>query len=115
MIVVFALSMLFLTCGMLWYGIKLQRKLNSGVITNPVEKAKKVAIVYRINGVLAICNICFFLRVVSLVGLASGIIWDTDYTSVVGTFGWFVFSMWVPTLVPVSIVAYILLVAMVLT
>jgi hypothetical protein len=104
LIVVFALSMLFLTCGMLWYGVRLQQKLNSGVVTNPVERSKKIAIIIRINGVLLVCNICFFLRVVALLGLAMRIVSPgDDYTAAVGTIGWFVLSMWVPTLIPVRL------------
>ena len=92
---------MLLTCGMLWYGVRLQQKLNGGIITNPVERAKKIDIVFRINAVLLICNICFFLRVMALMGVVTEIMWGTNYTHAAGVLGWFAFSMWVPTLIPV--------------
>mmetsp|Transcript_2664 Transcript_2664/g.3994 ORF Transcript_2664/g.3994 Transcript_2664/m.3994 type:complete len:345 (-) Transcript_2664:79-1113(-) len=99
LIVVFSVSMLLLTCGMLWYGIRLQQKLNSGSITDKAEQQRKMAIIVRINAVLIICNVCFFLRLFALGSLSYGKMTHQS-TTFFGIFGWFAFSSWIPTLVP---------------
>jgi hypothetical protein len=94
--------LMLLSVSMLFYGIQLQLKLAKTTVKSAPGKTTKLAIILRINGMLAICNICFFLRVVVLGLLSSDILMHKTYTDKqISTFGWYIMSNWIPTLIPV--------------
>jgi hypothetical protein len=96
--------LMLLSASMLFYGIKLQLKLAKSTVKSAPGKTTKVAIILRINGMLAICNICFFLRVVVLGILCSDILLHKSYTDKkISTYGWYMMSNWIPTLIPVRV------------
>lgn len=96
--------LMLLSMSMLFYGIKLQLKLVKSTVKSAPGKTTKLAIILRINGMLAVCNICFFLRVVVLGILCSDILLSRNFTDhQISTYGWYIMSNWIPTLIPVRV------------
>jgi hypothetical protein len=103
-----SLCLMLLSISMLFYGVKLQFKLANSTVKSAPGKATKLSIILRINGMLTVCNVCFFLRVVVLGILCSDIITNSTYADKrITDVGWYVMSNWIPTLIPVSDVSSI--------
>lgn len=98
-----SVCLMLLAFSMLWYGINLQLKLASSTVKSATGKNTKLAIILRINGMLSICNVCFFLRIIALGLLCYDVLMDATYTddNLLGI-GWYLMSNWIPTLIPVS-------------
>jgi len=102
LILVHSISLMLLACGMLWYGIRLQQKLGRTSIKASPGRNRKIDILLRINAVLLVCNVCFFLRILALGLLCSDIILGNNITDrKIYLLGWFLISNWIPTLFPV--------------
>lgn len=97
-----SLCLMLLSVSMLFYGIKLQLQLARSTVKSAPGKTTKLSIILRINGMLTVCTVCFFLRVIVLGILCSDIILDTTYTdNKISTIAWYTMSNWIPTLIPV--------------
>lgn len=103
LVVTHSLCLLILSCSMLWYGIRLQQKLGNSSLKAIPGKNRKIAILVRINTVLFICCVCFFLRIIALGLLCTDIILGNTFTDrKILLMGWFIISNWIPTCLPVS-------------
>lgn len=97
-----SLCLLILSCSMLFYGIRLQQKLGNSSLKAIPGKTRKIAILLRINIVLLICCVCFFLRVIALAMLCRDIVLNSTFTDdKILLIGWFIISNWLPTTFPV--------------
>ena len=101
-LVIHSTTFLFLTSGMLLYGVKLQRNLNANTMWLQSENSKKLIILAKINILLLVCTLCYALRVVSLSVLFMDMVFGDEKTDSFPVLAWYIISQWVPTLVPVS-------------
>lgn len=98
-----SICLMLLSVSMLFYGIQLQLKLARSTVKSAPGKTTKSSIILRINGMLTICTVCFFLRVIVLGILCSDIILQTTYTDKqITSIAWYMMSNWIPTLIPVK-------------
>jgi uncharacterized iron-regulated membrane protein len=102
MIVVNSFTLLLLSSGLYIYGLKLKNKLVNNNMWTPQEKKKKLNILVRINSVMAVCCLCFLLRVICLIGVFSDAIRHETLTDTLTNTEWFVVSNFIPTIGPVS-------------
>lgn len=102
-LVIHSTTFLFLTCGMLIYGIKLQRNLNANTMWLQSENSEKLIILAKINILLFVCTLCYALRVAALTVLFMDMVFGAEKTDALPELGWYIISQWFPTLVPVSI------------
>ena len=96
-----------LLSGALWmliYGVRLQKRLaNHQKVVKEIDFSKRALELLRINIVLVVCVACFALRSVALIYV---FLWDfkevADDGSQYPLFGWFIITLWIPELFPVS-------------
>lgn len=109
-ILMHSVCLMLLAFSMLWYGINLQLKLARSTVKSASGKNSKLAIILRINGMLTVCNVCFFLRIIALSILCNDVIMGTTFTDDhILVIGWFLMSNWIPTLIPVNIIKIFLI------
>lgn len=101
-LVIHSTTFLFLTCGMLVYGVKLQRNLNANTMWLQSENSEKLIILVKINTLLFVCTLCYALRVGSLSVLFIDMVFGDKKTDEFPVLAWYIISQWVPTLIPVS-------------
>ena len=99
-----AIALLSGALWMLLYGIRLHRRLaNHQKVVKEIDFSKRALELLRINIVLVVCVACFALRSVALIYV---FLWDfkevADDGSQYPLFGWFVITLWIPELFPVS-------------
>lgn len=104
---VIAVSMLLLSGWMLLYGLRIYTRLR---VMNPASSADRTAAISalrRVNSVLLLLVVCATLRVFTLVILMVDIIRHSHDQDDLGILLWFIFSNWIPTLVPGCTLLYI--------
>jgi hypothetical protein len=94
-------SLFILSCGLLIYGWMLKVKLSNNSIWESSERDRKLKIITRINSVLGICSICFFIRVLCLIAVMIDVSRNETLTDQLPLYSWFLISSWIPTLGPV--------------
>jgi mannose/fructose/N-acetylgalactosamine-specific phosphotransferase system component IIC len=111
-IMIEAASLFALTCGLLLYGLRLKKKLSISAIVvrsnflTESEMQAQMAALHKINSVLLICSVCYFVRVFLLTMLAI-YIYDSSrdvnsFLDIIPLIVWFLLSSWVPVVLPVS-------------
>jgi hypothetical protein len=108
-ILVDAVSLLALSCGLLIYGLRLKYKLTqngSALMQDEADVKRKVALLRRINSVLVVCCLCYgcrgFLLLVLLVDLVQNGVTVGGFIGAMPFVVWFVLTSWIPTVGPVS-------------
>ena len=104
---VIAVSMLLLLGWMLLYGLRIYTRLR---VMNPASSSDRTAAISalrRVNSVLLLLVVCATLRVFTLVVLMVDIIRHSHDQDDLGILLWFIFSNWIPTLVPGYTLLYI--------
>lgn len=105
------ISLLSVSMNLLIYGRTLRQKLLIKSFTNKFWTQRKLRMLIRINLILGICSICFFVRVACItldtidrLSPESSLV--SNFPSVV----WYLFSSWIPTIIPVSLINLIILI-----
>jgi hypothetical protein len=97
------ISLLILSGSLLIYGRILRKKLQvPSRFPNRSRRERKMNILMRINLILGICSLCFFIRVLCVVIFAADFTFSTELVARIPSVVWFLLSSCIPTIVPVS-------------
>lgn len=106
-----AFSLLFISMGLLLYGVHLKKMLIRNSIAfgeNAPKHVKEMIVLSRINIVLLICIVCHSMRAACLTLIVIDSVTDSSTNEIIPSIFWFTISNWVPLLLPVSYEMYLL-------
>lgn len=102
---VIALSMLLISGWMFLYGLRIYIRLRA--TSTSTDRSAAIIALRRVNLVLCVLVVCATLRVFTLVVLMVDIIRHSHDQGDLGILLWFIFSNWLPSLVPGATLIYI--------
>ena len=107
---VYAVTLFLYSLWLVYYGLLLQARLTSHPNWEMRDRMRRIRILLRINGVLIVCAVCFFLRIIMVTVLLAAQLrastaegWEN-----ISDVQWLVLSSWIPTLVPSAALLYMM-------